>query len=46
MVTGGESGIINVWIPSDGNDENITSNKCSLKQLPKVSLKNRNSKPY
>lgn len=45
MITGGEAGILNVWVPGDGNDVNA-SEKCSLKEMPKVSLKNRNSKPY
>lgn len=45
MITGGEAGILNVWIPSNGNDEE-NNDKCSLKKLPKVSLKHRSSKPY
>lgn len=44
MITGGEAGILNVWLPS--NDLDITNEKCSLKELPKVSLKHRTSKPY
>lgn len=45
MITGGEAGILNVWVPSNTNDEKNT-NKCSFKEMPKVSLKNRTSKPY
>lgn len=44
MITGGEAGILNVWTPS--NDLDINTDKCSFKELPKVSLKNRTSKPY
>lgn len=46
MITGGEAGILNVWIPSDENDTSAMTKKCSLKNMSKVSLKNRKSKPY
>lgn len=46
MVTGGEAGILNIWAPSRGYDEDITTDKCSLKEMPKISLKKRASKPY
>jgi len=46
LVTVGEAAIINVWVPSDENYGDINIGKCSFKQLPKVSLKNHNSKPY
>lgn len=44
LITGGEAGILNIWDQS--NDLDINTDKCSLKVLPKVSLKNRTSKPY
>lgn len=44
MITGGEAGILNIWVPNDKNEE--VTNKCSLKELPKVSKKYRTSKPY
>lgn len=44
MITGGEAGILNVWVPDDGND--ITTDKCTFKELPTVGRKNRTSKPY
>lgn len=46
MITGGEAGILNVWVPSNENDTSIMTKKCSLKKVPKVSLKNHKSKPY
>jgi len=48
MVTGGEAGILNVWVPSDDENNSVdnTGGKCTLKELPKVSLKNHSSKPY
>lgn len=47
MVTGGEAGILNVWVPSDDENNSVeNTGKCTLKELPKVSLKNHSSKPY
>lgn len=47
MITGGESGILNVWVPNDEENNSVANpGKCMLKELPKVSLKNHSSKPY
>jgi len=46
MITGGEAGILNIWAPSEENSADITTEKCALKKMPKVSLKKRASKPY
>ncbi|VVC35687.1 WD40/YVTN repeat-like-containing domain,WD40 repeat, conserved site,WD40 repeat,WD40-repeat-containing [Cinara cedri] len=44
MITGGEAGILSIWDPSDEID--VNNEKCSLKSLPKVSLKKSTTKPY
>lgn len=44
MITGGEAGILSIWDPIDENG--VNTEKCSLKALPKVSLKKSTSKPY
>lgn len=46
MITGGEAGILNVWVPTDQNDVNLTAGKSSLKELSKISTKNHKTKPY
>jgi len=46
LITAGEAGIVNIWVPSDENDKDMITSKCSLKELSKVSLKNHNFKPY
>lgn len=46
LITGGEAGMFNIWVPTEENKVNIPTEKCSLKELPKVSLKNCSSKPY